>query len=1098
MTKKAIGELILKYLEKNPESRSKIIANNIDIEKKTINSCLYGILKNKVKQDAKYRWSLVSYKSEVITKDTGKKEQSNILLARLSRYYLSCIGFDDEGLSTFLKSDFSTDYEELDNLPEPNDDLSSFEKYGSLKGKKRSDLGRFDIFFGYPCLVRYAKSKKSSWEGYFLEPIFYYPIDENNQINFFAPIINPKAIISLSNVDKNNVMNEIAQFEKELGFEQEGEIVELDDMCLRLQENRPEWKWVEKINIDKIGSYKMPLKDAKKDGIYNRPILILGEKSRITQGLEHELKQLENLSNNDIKGTALETLLYPKKEDEISYNSSPLLEILPMNAEQRDAVNLSLNSDISVITGPPGTGKSQVISNLVINAAHRGQRVLFTSKNNKAVDVVETRVNALASRPILIRVGSQGSFQLKLAEYILDLISSKTADTDLSDHNIVKASYEKLTIEFKKINKEINLLIETRNRVDKLEQAIDNLRSKFGENILDTTKKIEIEKIEVAYNKTYQAYRNTKKENANFLCQLFWFLIKDRTKKYFEMEMKNASSLFNSIGMDLGDYKNIFDFSELKNRISEMKAIREYDTEFQKLNNMKTFEDLNLDEFKLIDNLNNLAESLWKLWIKIQPSTITREDRESLSKYQGLLKMIVQAGNEDEFNRSIYSKYMRMLSDISHLLPCWAVTSLSAKGRIPFAPGIFDLVIFDEASQCDIASALPLLYRAKAAVVIGDPKQLTHITSLKKNQDYKLLEKNKLEDDYINWAYSFNSLFNLAATYAGSNQFVKLMDHHRSHKHIIDFSNEEFYNGDLRVATNYDKLKRPVNDEPGIRWVDVKGAVLRPPTGGAFNGHEAKNVLEVIYDLLVNKEYKGSIGVVSPFRSQANFITKLVFDHPELSKKLSESEFISDTVHKFQGDERDVIIFSPVLAKGISAGSLHFLKSNGNLFNVAITRARAQLIVVGDLAFCSTSQVDYLSRFAKYYSTLKEDIKKEKTISYEDLGPDYPKIANSDIVSNWEKVFYQKAYEAGFKLIPQYQIEKYTVDFLMFHNNRELVIEIDGERYHKNWNGELCRKDQLRNQRLFELGYDVKRFWVYQVRDDMDGCLKSMNKWLES
>ena len=53
-----------------------------------------------------------------------------------------------------------------------------------------------------------------------------------------------------------------------------------------------------------------------------------------------------------------------------------------------------------------------------------------------------------------------------------------------------------------------------------------------------------------------------------------------------------------------------------------------------------------------------------------------------------------------------------------------------------------------------------------------------------------------------------------------------------------------------------------------------------------------------------------------------------------------------------------------------------------------------------------------------------------------------------------------------------------------------------GERYHKNWNGELCRKDQLRNQRLFELGYDVKRFWVYQVRDDMTGCLSTLNNWL--
>ena len=80
-------------------------------------------------------------------------------------------------------------------------------------------------------------------------------------------------------------------------------------------------------------------------------------------------------------------------------------------------------------------------------------------------------------------------------------------------------------------------------------------------------------------------------------------------------------------------------------------------------------------------------------------------------------------------------------------------------------------------------------------------------------------------------------------------------------------------------------------------------------------------------------------------------------------------------------------------------------------------------------------------------------------------------------------------------LIPQYQIEKYTVDFLLIMKDRKLVIEIDGERYHKNWNGELCKKDQLRNQRLFELGYDVIRFWVYQVRDDLENCFKILENW---
>jgi very-short-patch-repair endonuclease len=99
------------------------------------------------------------------------------------------------------------------------------------------------------------------------------------------------------------------------------------------------------------------------------------------------------------------------------------------------------------------------------------------------------------------------------------------------------------------------------------------------------------------------------------------------------------------------------------------------------------------------------------------------------------------------------------------------------------------------------------------------------------------------------------------------------------------------------------------------------------------------------------------------------------------------------------------------------------------------------------------------------------------------------------MVSDWERDFYRSAYAAGFALIPQYPIEKYVVDFLLTDGNRQLVIEIDGERYHRNWTGELCRRDQIRNQRLIELGYDVMRFWVYEVRDDIEGCLARLKKW---
>ncbi len=86
-------------------------------------------------------------------------------------------------------------------------------------------------------------------------------------------------------------------------------------------------------------------------------------------------------------------------------------------------------------------------------------------------------------------------------------------------------------------------------------------------------------------------------------------------------------------------------------------------------------------------------------------------------------------------------------------------------------------------------------------------------------------------------------------------------------------------------------------------------------------------------------------------------------------------------------------------------------------------------------------------------------------------------------------------YKAGLRPIPQYPIEQYLLDFALLCGERKLNIEVDGERYHRNWDGELCRRDQIRNQRLIELGWDVMRFWVYQVRDQMDDCVGRVLGW---
>ena len=115
-----------------------------------------------------------------------------------------------------------------------------------------------------------------------------------------------------------------------------------------------------------------------------------------------------------------------------------------------------------------------------------------------------------------------------------------------------------------------------------------------------------------------------------------------------------------------------------------------------------------------------------------------------------------------------------------------------------------------------------------------------------------------------------------------------------------------------------------------------------------------------------------------------------------------------------------------------------------------------------------------------------------------EAGPDYPRVAHPEHVSEWEKVFYRAMYGAGLRPVPQYAEAPYTLDFALFRGERKLDIEVDGENYHRNWDGELCRRDQIRSRRLSDSGWEIMRFWVYEIRDDPEGSVRRVKAWMEA
>ena len=1100
-----LADRILEQLRSKPRLLARDLATVLGVDKQGINSALYGKLKGLVSQDKNYRWSIHTGQK---TAQPAERQKLDTPLARLCRYYLECISFDDEGgVSLFAASKFEPTYAELVSLP-VLDEVTLPEVIGAPEAQRllsaiRNDKKRMSPAIGYPCCLKTIRAR-SGWEGTMVEPLFIFPLTSAEGSGGGPLVIDVEGVsinfALVARLTGSTGMDAGMELMAELGLG-EGLAVEWDELLERLRNIKSDWTWVEPL-VPTALPKEPPLSAVSEGGLYNRAILFGREQSIYTVGLEKELTKLQSVEEGAYVGTAIGRWLRDQPEAGLA-KGDPLLEVVPLNTEQREAVRKGLTAPLTVITGPPGTGKSQVVTSLLLNSAWLGKKVLFASKNNKAVDVVEARVNALGPRPILLRLGAD-KVRAELAEYLLGLLSAVTTPADRAGYQENLEFHQRLLREIADLEARAEAIISDRNKVDELERAVESVRSELGGALFNECRNVFLTDSVAAHKALLAALDAATRDQQSFFVRLMWPIT--QSKRWLAVgEAANAGrSAFRAIGLETPAASAVGDLhlaswqqfvAAAARRINAVVRIQEYSAALAHLSKAQDLSAINARIHALEEESIELCDRLWRGWLSLQPSKLSQSDRRLLGDYAALLQLIVRANESgSQLGRDVFARYHKLFPSITNLLPCWAVTSLSANGRIPLEPGFFDLVVIDEASQCDIASAIPLLFRAKSAVIIGDPKQLKHISGLSPKRDRELLAKHSLVETHAAWAYSATSLFDLASQLATGEQVTVLRDHHRCHHDIIGFSNNEFYEGRLRVATRQ-KLLRPLSPkEAGIRWIQTEGKARQSAGGGSVNPEEAFAVVQEIRRIVSAQRYQGSLGVVTPFRAQANLIREMVIKDDALARDLVHADFLAETAHRFQGDERDIMIFSPVISAGMPEGSIGFLAKTPNLFNVAITRARACLIVVGSRVAVGHSGISYLEAFVRYFDGLGT-LTPRITPAVNELGPRYPKVARPELVSDWERYFYEKLYLAGLRPIPQYDVENYTLDFALLSGDRRLNIEVDGERYHRSWNGELLLRDRLRNHRLIELGWDVKRFWVYQIRDETDACIRTIAAW---
>ena len=281
---------------------------------------------------------------------------------------------------------------------------------------------------------------------------------------------------------------------------------------------------------------------------------------------------------------------------------------------------------------------------------------------------------------------------------------------------------------------------------------------------------------------------------------------------------------------------------------------------------------------------------------------------------------------EDKETQAVsFAKYLSDSENIKKLqkiFPIIATTCISAH-RLGKPEPLFDMTIIDEASQCNTAISLVPIIRGESLMLVGDPQQLNPVIVLDEMTNQKLKKRYNVSDDYD---YRKNSIYKTYLACDAVSDEILLHNHYRCHKQIIEFNNKKYYNSKLHVMTE-SKETQP------LIYVNVQN------DEADYKNTAPSEASEIIKYASANKDK--SIGVITPFVNQKNLIEKML-------KSENLSNVTCGTVHAFQGDEKDVVLFSTAITNQTKAGTYEWLKNNKELINVATSRAKEKLIVLSN------------------------------------------------------------------------------------------------------------------------------------------------------
>ncbi len=382
-------------------------------------------------------------------------------------------------------------------------------------------------------------------------------------------------------------------------------------------------------------------------------------------------------------------------------------------------------------------------------------------------------------------------------------------------------------------------------------------------------------------------------------------------------------------------------------------------------------------------------------------------------------------------------------------IPAWVMPFYRVVDTVSVNSEIFDFVIVDEASQSGPESLL-LLYLSKQCIIVGDDQQISPDAVGIPQDETNLLAARHLKDIPIADSLGVNSsLFDQGEIRFGSR--IILREHFRCMPEIIRFSNDICYpSTPLKPLRQYP----PNRLEPIVTKYISNG--FREGGTYAVNKPEAEAIANAIKECCENPLYNGkSMGVISLLgESQAHLIDRLLMKRIE-TEEIDKRRLICGDAYDFQGDERDIIFLSMVVASNERIGAL-VTESYKRRFNVAASRARDQLWL-----FHSVTLND-----------LNPDCMRYKLLDY-CLAPYtmQPEIDETLFESQFERDVYEQIKARGYRVIPQFRVANYRIDLVVEGMKNRMAIECDGDE----WHGPEQYNDDIYRQRV--LGRCGWTFW---------------------